>query len=158
MVGAGSDTCGAGRSVHPSPRPRTTPARYSSHYCPWSASESCLRRRWAWWMAACSCHEQGRGDTRDAPHQVSFTLGSTPHCVPLHSLLRRVYEVASFYTMFNREKVGKHLIQICGTTPCQLNGAERIIEVDMHRFFIHLLFRYSGYRGSSWGKDRRHDE
>merc|ERR1711865_1281340 len=28
----------------------------------------------------------------------------------------RVYEVASFYTMFNREKVGKHLIQICGTT------------------------------------------
>lgn len=40
----------------------------------------------------------------------------------------RVYEVASFYTMFNREKVGKYLIQICGTTPCQLNGAERIIE------------------------------
>eukprot|EP00658_Telonema_sp_P-2_P061497 TRINITY_DN501_c0_g1_i10.p1 TRINITY_DN501_c0_g1~~TRINITY_DN501_c0_g1_i10.p1 ORF type:complete len:241 (+),score=66.26 TRINITY_DN501_c0_g1_i10:186-908(+) len=40
----------------------------------------------------------------------------------------RVYEVASFYTMFNREKVGKYLIQICGTTPCQLNGAERIID------------------------------
>lgn len=45
----------------------------------------------------------------------------------------RVYEVASFYTMFNREKVGKHLIQICGTTPCQLNGAERIIEaIESH--------------------------
>merc|ERR1711990_566014 len=40
----------------------------------------------------------------------------------------RVYEVASFYTMYNREPVGKHLIQVCGTTPCQLNGAERIIE------------------------------
>merc|ERR1711998_177544 len=40
----------------------------------------------------------------------------------------RVYEVASFYTMFNREPVGTHLIQVCGTTPCQLNGAEAIIE------------------------------
>merc|ERR1711988_1999007 len=40
----------------------------------------------------------------------------------------RVYEVASFYTMFNREPVGTHLIQVCGTTPCQLNGAESIID------------------------------
>merc|ERR1711990_884637 len=40
----------------------------------------------------------------------------------------RVYEVASFYTMFNREPVGTHLIQVCGTSPCQLNGAEAIIE------------------------------
>merc|ERR1711912_90400 len=40
----------------------------------------------------------------------------------------RVYEVASFYTMYNREPVGTHLIQVCGTTPCQLNGAEAIIE------------------------------
>merc|ERR1712070_613699 len=40
----------------------------------------------------------------------------------------RVYEVASFYTMYNREPVGKNLIQVCGTTPCQLNGAEAIIE------------------------------
>merc|ERR1711988_1518411 len=39
----------------------------------------------------------------------------------------RVYEVASFYTMYNREPVGTHLIQVCGTTPCQLNGAEAII-------------------------------
>ena len=34
-----------------------------------------------------------------------------------------VYEVASFYTMFNREKVGKFHLQICGTTPCQLRGS-----------------------------------
>merc|ERR1719183_164125 len=40
----------------------------------------------------------------------------------------RVYEVASFYTMYNREPVGTHLIQVCGTTPCQLNGAEAIIQ------------------------------
>jgi NADH dehydrogenase (ubiquinone) flavoprotein 2 len=30
----------------------------------------------------------------------------------------RVYEVASFYTMFNRTPVGKYFLQVCGTTPC----------------------------------------
>jgi NADH-quinone oxidoreductase subunit E len=35
----------------------------------------------------------------------------------------RVMEVATFYTMFNLEPVGKHLIQFCGTTPCMLRGA-----------------------------------
>lgn len=35
----------------------------------------------------------------------------------------RVYEVASFYTMFNRERVGKYFIQACGTTPCMVNGS-----------------------------------
>ena len=38
----------------------------------------------------------------------------------------RVYEVASFYTMFNRVKVGKYFIQLCGTTPCMACGAEEI--------------------------------
>ena len=38
----------------------------------------------------------------------------------------RVYEVASFYTMFNREKVGKYFIQLCGTTPCMICGSEDI--------------------------------
>jgi len=37
-----------------------------------------------------------------------------------------VYEVATFYTMFNREKVGKYFIQLCGTTPCMINGSEDI--------------------------------
>lgn len=36
----------------------------------------------------------------------------------------RVYEVATFYTMFNLEPVGEHLIQVCGTTPCWLRGAD----------------------------------
>jgi NADH-quinone oxidoreductase E subunit len=35
----------------------------------------------------------------------------------------RVHEVASFYTMFNLKPVGKHLIQVCRTTPCWLRGA-----------------------------------
>lgn len=38
----------------------------------------------------------------------------------------RVYEVASFYTMFNRTKVGKYFIQLCGTTPCMICGSEDI--------------------------------
>lgn len=38
-----------------------------------------------------------------------------------------IYEVASFYTMFNRERVGKFHLQVCGTTPCQLRGSEAII-------------------------------
>jgi len=38
----------------------------------------------------------------------------------------RVYEVATFYTMFNLQPVGKHLIQMCGTTPCWLRGSDDI--------------------------------
>jgi NADH dehydrogenase (ubiquinone) flavoprotein 2 len=38
----------------------------------------------------------------------------------------RVYEVASFYTMFNRQPVGKYFIQLCGTTPCMICGSEDI--------------------------------
>ncbi|KAI1639584.1 thioredoxin-like [2Fe-2S] ferredoxin-domain-containing protein [Biscogniauxia mediterranea] len=34
----------------------------------------------------------------------------------------RVYEVASFYTMYNRTPVGKFFVQACTTTPCQLGG------------------------------------
>ena len=45
----------------------------------------------------------------------------------------RVLEVATFYSMFNLEPVGKHFIQVCGTTPCRLNGAEKIIKVCEER-------------------------
>mmetsp|Transcript_48499 Transcript_48499/g.35698 ORF Transcript_48499/g.35698 Transcript_48499/m.35698 type:complete len:270 (-) Transcript_48499:110-919(-) len=47
----------------------------------------------------------------------------------------RVYEVATFYTMFNRTKVGKYFIQLCGTTPCMICGSEEIkktIEDHLH--------------------------
>ncbi|GAA5988150.1 hypothetical protein JCM10908_002085 [Rhodotorula pacifica] len=42
----------------------------------------------------------------------------------------RVYEVASFYTMFNREPVGDHFVQICTTTPCMLGGcgSDKIVD------------------------------
>ncbi|KTW29627.1 uncharacterized protein T551_02243 [Pneumocystis jirovecii RU7] len=39
----------------------------------------------------------------------------------------RVYEVATFYTMYNREPVGT-LVQVCTTTPCQLCGSDEILK------------------------------
>ena len=41
----------------------------------------------------------------------------------------RVLEVATFYTMFNLEPVGKYFVQLCGTTPCVLRGAEDLKKV-----------------------------
>ncbi|XP_046397828.1 NADH dehydrogenase [ubiquinone] flavoprotein 2, mitochondrial [Ischnura elegans] len=40
----------------------------------------------------------------------------------------RVYEVATFYTMFNRKPVGKYHLQVCTTTPCWLRGSDGIME------------------------------
>jgi len=45
----------------------------------------------------------------------------------------RVLEVATFYTMFKLSPVGKHLIQVCGTTPCMLRGSEKLIKVCKKR-------------------------
>ena len=42
----------------------------------------------------------------------------------------RVYEIATFYTMFQLSPVGKKAhVQVCGTTPCMLRGAEALVEV-----------------------------
>jgi len=40
----------------------------------------------------------------------------------------RVYEVATFYTMFNLRPVGRYLLQACTTTPCWLRGSDAIVE------------------------------
>uniref|UniRef100_A0A8C5XB91 NADH dehydrogenase [ubiquinone] flavoprotein 2, mitochondrial n=1 Tax=Microcebus murinus TaxID=30608 RepID=A0A8C5XB91_MICMU len=40
----------------------------------------------------------------------------------------RVYEVATFYTMYNRKPVGKYHIQVCTTTPCMLRNSDSILE------------------------------
>jgi len=39
----------------------------------------------------------------------------------------KVYEVATFYTMFNTAPVGKHVVNICTTTPCWLRGSGEIV-------------------------------
>ena len=40
-----------------------------------------------------------------------------------------VYEVATFYTMYNLAPVGKHFVQVCTTTPCLLRGADKIVNL-----------------------------
>ena len=39
----------------------------------------------------------------------------------------RVYEVATFYFMFNMKPIGRHHLQLCGTTPCMLRGSEDVL-------------------------------
>ena len=39
----------------------------------------------------------------------------------------RVYEVATFYTMFNLKPVGRYLLQACTTTPCWLRGSDEVV-------------------------------
>ena len=48
----------------------------------------------------------------------------------------RVYEVASFYTMFNLDKVGKYLVQVCTTTPCWLRGSDAILNACQQALHI----------------------
>ena len=41
----------------------------------------------------------------------------------------KVYEVATFYSMYNLSPVGKYFIQVCTTTPCLIRGADKIVKV-----------------------------
>jgi NADH-quinone oxidoreductase E subunit len=50
----------------------------------------------------------------------------------------RVYEVATFYTMFNTDPVGKYLVQVCRTTPCWLRGADKMTETCRRKLGIDL--------------------
>ena len=40
----------------------------------------------------------------------------------------KVYEVATFYTMYNLSPVGNYLVQVCTTTPCMIRGAYKLVE------------------------------
>jgi NADH-quinone oxidoreductase subunit E len=62
----------------------------------------------------------------------------------------RALEIATFYTMFQLQPVGKKAhIQVCGTTPCRLRGAEDLIEVCRHRIH-HDPFHLSNDGDFSW--------
>ena len=41
----------------------------------------------------------------------------------------QVYEVCTFYSMFNLSPVGKYFVQVCSTTPCMIRGAQKIVDV-----------------------------
>ena len=48
----------------------------------------------------------------------------------------RVYEVATFYSMYNLKPVGKFLLQVCGTTPCMLRGSQDLIDLCKEKFNV----------------------
>ena len=50
----------------------------------------------------------------------------------------RVYEVATFYTMFNLRPVGRHHVQVCTNLPCWLRGSDDIIETCRRRLDIEI--------------------
>ena len=50
----------------------------------------------------------------------------------------RVYEVATFYTMFHLRPVGKHLFQICTTTPCWLRGSDEVVKACEKKLGVHM--------------------
>ena len=50
----------------------------------------------------------------------------------------RVYEVATFYTMFNLRPVGRYLLQVCTTTPCWLRGSDAVVQACEQKLDIGL--------------------
>lgn len=62
--------------------------------------------------------EQEGWVSKDAMHYVAAKVGIEPTAV---------YEVVSFYTMFNREKIGKHHIQVCNNACCRLRDADWLV-------------------------------
>jgi len=62
--------------------------------------------------------EQEGWVTKPMIEEVARMLGMAPV---------RVLEVATFYTMFNLHPVGKHLVQVCTTTPCWLRGSDDVV-------------------------------
>lgn len=50
----------------------------------------------------------------------------------------KVYEVASFYSMYNTAPVGKYLVQCCTTTPCWLRGSDKIVQACEQHLNIHM--------------------
>ena len=49
-----------------------------------------------------------------------------------------VYEVVSFYTMFNQKPIGKYMFEFCQTSPCCLNGAEDLMDYTSEKLGIKM--------------------
>lgn len=70
-----------------------------------------------------------------AQRQIGFTSISAMNYVAkkLDMPPMRVYEVATFYTMYQRKPVGKYHIQVCTTTPCQLCNSDQVMQTVMEK-------------------------
>ncbi|MBB5046375.1 NADH-quinone oxidoreductase subunit E [Rhodopseudomonas rhenobacensis] len=87
-------------------------------------------------------HEQLGGWITEAAIRAVADLLKMPHI--------RALEIATFYTMFQLQPVGKKVhVQVCGTTPCRLRGAEDIIKVCQNRIH-HEPFHLSDDGNFSW--------
>ena len=49
-----------------------------------------------------------------------------------------VYEVASFYSMYNLRPIGRHLLEVCRTSPCMIRGSDDIIAYIEKKLSIHV--------------------
>jgi len=61
----------------------------------------------------------------------------------------QVYEVTTFYSMFNLSPVGKYFVQVCTTTPCAIRGANKIVEV-CKKHISNNQFELSDNKLCSW--------
>jgi NADH dehydrogenase (ubiquinone) flavoprotein 2 len=50
----------------------------------------------------------------------------------------KIYEVATFYSMYNLAPVGKYLVQVCTTTPCWLCGSSKIVDAVEKNLGVHM--------------------
>jgi len=67
-------------------------------------------------------------DLAQRQHDNWLPRAAMDHVADLLEMPRiRVYEVATFYSMFNLRPVGRHFFQICTTTPCWLSGSDEVI-------------------------------
>jgi NADH-quinone oxidoreductase E subunit len=76
------------------------------------------------WIAQ---YQHGGWLPRAAMDHVAGVLGMAPI---------RVYEVATFYTMFNLRPVGRYLLQACTTTPCWLRGSDDVVQACRRKLGI----------------------
>jgi len=56
----------------------------------------------------------------------------------LHIKPVEVYEVASFYTMFNLKPIGKYMFEFCQTSPCCLNGVENLMDYTCEKLGVNV--------------------
>jgi NADH dehydrogenase (ubiquinone) flavoprotein 2 len=49
----------------------------------------------------------------------------------------RAFEVASFYTMYNRRPVGKHHVQVCTSGPCHIMGGDELLSACRNKLGVH---------------------
>ena len=61
----------------------------------------------------------------------------------------KIYEVVTFYSMFNLSPVGKYFVQVCTTTPCMIRGARKITEI-CKKYISHNQNELSENKLCSW--------